>query len=75
MFIQISDTSKFFPVADKHPILLDAMSMEMVGGIEESVSPLLLRGFQLHTLYPAATGARFTKLPFLTSREISPLFL
>ena len=35
MFIPISDTSEFFPVAVKHPILLDVMSMETVGGIEE----------------------------------------
>ena len=50
LFIQISGESEFFPVADKHPILLDVESTEVVGGMESSVLLLSLRGFQLHTL-------------------------
>ena len=51
MFIQISGESEFFPVVDKHPVLLDVMSTEALGGIKASVLPLSLRGFQLHTLF------------------------
>ena len=33
MFIQVSSESEFFPVADKHPVLLDVMSTEAAGNI------------------------------------------
>ena len=55
LFIPISEMSGFFPVAIRHPVLLDVVSEEMVSDIEESVSTLSLRGFKLHTL--------FTQLP------------
>ena len=57
MFIHASEASEFLPVAEGHPVLLDASATEVLGDIETSVSPLLLRGFQLHTvLVPLAEG-------------------
>ena len=57
MFIHASEASEFLPVAEGHPVLLDASATEVLGDIEMSVSPLLLRGFQLHTvLVPLAEG-------------------
>ena len=50
MFIHASEASEFLPVAEGHPVLLDASATEVLGDIETSVSPLLLRGFQLHTV-------------------------
>ena len=57
MFIHASEASEFLPVAEGHPVLLDASATEVLGDIETSVSPLSLRGFQLHTvLVPLAEG-------------------
>ena len=57
MFIHASEASEFLPVAEGHPVLLDASTTEVLGDIETSVSPLLLRGFQLHmVLVPLAEG-------------------
>ena len=57
MFIHASEASEFLPVAEGHPVLLDASSTEVLGDIETSVSPLSLRGFRLHTvLVPLAEG-------------------
>ena len=59
MFIHASEASEFLPVAEGHPILLDASATEVLGDIETSASPLSLRGFQLHTvLVPLAEGGR-----------------
>ena len=58
MFIHASEASEFLPVAEGHPVLLDASATEVLGDFETSVSPLSLRGFQLHTvLVPLAEGA------------------
>ena len=58
MFIHASEASGFLPVAEAHPVLLDASATEVLCDIETSVSPLSLRGFQLHTvLVPLAEGA------------------
>ena len=51
MFIHASEASEFLPVAEGHPVLLDASATEVLGDIETSVSPLSLRGFQLHTVF------------------------
>ena len=57
MFIHASEASEFLPVAEGHPVLLDASATEVLGDIETSVSPLSLRGFQLHmVLVPLAEG-------------------
>ena len=57
MFIHTSEASEFLPVAEGHPVLLDASATEVLGDIETSVSPLSLRGFRLHTvLVPLAEG-------------------
>ena len=57
MFIHASEASEFLPVAEGHPVLLDASATEVLGDMETSVSPLSLRGFQLHTvLVPLAEG-------------------
>ena len=57
MFIHASEASEFLLVAEGHPVLLDASTTEVLGDIETSVSPLLLRGFQLHmVLVPLAEG-------------------
>ena len=59
MFIHASEASEFLPVAEGHPILLDASATEVLGDIETLVSPLSLRGFQLHTvLAPLAEGIK-----------------
>ena len=59
MFIHTSEASEFLLVAEGHPILLDASATEVLGDIETSVSPLSLRGFQLHTvLVPLAEGGK-----------------
>ena len=59
MFIHASEASEFLPVAEGHPVLLDASTTEVLGDIETSVSPLSLRGFQLHTvLAPLAEGSK-----------------
>ena len=55
LFVHLSKTSGIIPVAASHPVMLDVLSKEAVIDIEESVSPLSLRGFRLHTL--------FTQLP------------
>ena len=68
MFINASEASEFLPVAEGHPVLLDASTTEVLGDIETSVSPLLLRGFQLHTvLVPHAEGGN-------TRNIVSPRF-
>ena len=55
-------------MAEGHPVLLDASATEVLGDIETSVSPLLLRGFQLHTvLVPLAEGGN-------TRNIVSPQF-
>ena len=59
MFIHASEASEFLPVAEGHPVLLDASATEVLGDIETSASPLSLRGFQLHTvLVPLAQGGK-----------------
>ena len=59
MFIHASEASEFLPVAEGHPVLLDASTTEVLGDIETSASPLSLRGFQLHTvLVPLAEGGK-----------------
>ena len=59
MFIHASEASEFLPVAEGHPVLLDASATEVLGDIETSVLPLSLRGFQLHTvLVPLAEGTK-----------------
>ena len=59
MFIHASEASGFLPVAEGHPVLLDASATEVLGDIETSVSPLSLRGFQLHTVFaPLADGSK-----------------
>ena len=59
MFIHTSEASEFLPVAEGHPVLLDASATEVLGDIETSVLPLSLRGFQLHTvLAPLAEGIK-----------------
>ena len=68
MFIHASEASEFLPVAEGHPVLLDASATEVLGDIETSVSPLLLRGFQLHmVLVPLAEGGN-------TRNIVSPRF-
>ena len=59
MFIHASEASEFLPVAEGHPVLLDASATEVLGDIETLASPLSLRGFQLHTvLVPLAEGGQ-----------------
>ena len=57
MFIHASEASGFLPVAEGHPVLLDASATEVLGDMETSILPLSLRGFQLHmVLAPLANG-------------------
>ena len=78
MFIHASEASEFLPVAEGHPVLLDASATEVLGDIETSVSPLSLRGFQLHmVLAPLAEGikARNIVLPRFQGGSTSALIL
>ena len=78
MFIHASEASEFLPVAEGHPVLLDASATEALGDIETSASPLSLRGFQLHTvLVPLAEGgkARNIILPRFQGGGASALIL
>ena len=78
MFIHASEASEFLPVAEGHPVLLDASATEVLGDIETSASPLSLRGFQLHTvLVPLAEGgkARNIILPRFQGGGASALIL
>ena len=59
MFIHASEASRFLPVVEGHPVLLDASATEVLCDIEASVLPLSLRGFKLHmVLVPLAKGDR-----------------
>ena len=78
MFIHASEASGFLPVAEGHPVLLDASATEVLGDIETSVSPLSLRGFQLHTvLAPLADGSKARNIvsPRLQGGSTSALIL
>ena len=78
MFIHASEASEFLPVAEEHPILLDASATEVLGDIETSAQPLSLRGFQLHTvLVLLAEGgkARNIVLPRFQGGSASALIL
>ena len=78
MFIHASEASRFLPVAEGHPVLLDASTTEVLSDIETSVSPLLLRGFKLHTvLVPLTEGdrARNIILPRFQGGRASTLIL
>ena len=78
MFIHASEASRFLPVAEGHPVLLDASATEVLCDIETSVSPLSLRGFKLHTvLVPLAEGdrARNIVLPRFQGGRASTLIL
>ena len=78
MFIHASEESGFLLVAEGHPVLLDASATEVLGDIETSVSPLSLRGFQLHTVFaPLADGskARNIVLPRFQGGSTSALIL
>ena len=72
MFIHASEASAFLPVAEKHPVLLDVASTEILGNIESSVSPFSLRGFQLHTIFsllPDGNRVRQVIFPCLQGGE------
>ena len=76
MFIHVSEESGFLPVAEGHPILLDASATEVLCDIETSVLPLSLRGFQLHTafvLLPDGSKARNIVLPRFQGGNTSTL--
>ena len=76
MFIHASEASGFLPVAEGHPILLDASATEVLCDIETSVSPLSLRGFQLHTAFaplPDGSKARNIVLPRFQGGNTSAL--
>ena len=78
MFIHASEASEFLPVAEGHPVLLNASTTEVLGDIEMLASPLSLRGFQLHTvLVPLAKGgkARNIVLPQFQGGSASALIL
>ena len=76
MFIHASEASGFLPVAEGHPVLLDASATEVLGDIETSASPLSLRGFQLHTAFaslPDGSKARNIILPRFQGGNTSAL--
>ena len=78
MFIHTSEASEFLPVAEGHPVLLDASATEVLGDIETSVPPLSLRGFQLHTvlaLLAKGIKARNIVSPWFQGGSTSALIL
>ena len=78
MFIHASEVSLFFPVAEEHPVPLDASSTDVLSDIEASVSPLSLRGFKLHTvLVELANGDRVLNIvsPRFEGGPVSSLIL
>ena len=78
MFIHASEASRFLPVAEEHPVLLDASATEVLSDIETSVSPLSLRGFKLHTVLvqlPEGDRARNIVLPRFEGGLASNLIL
>ena len=60
LFMNISEMSDVIPVAVRHPILLDLMSKEAMGGTSEPVSPLSFQGFRLHTTWTQPPGGELT---------------
>ena len=76
MFIHASEASLFLPIAEEHPVLLDASDTEVLSDIETSVSPLSLRGFKLHTvLVPEGDRARNIVSPRFEGGLVSNLIL
>ena len=60
LFVDISEMSDVIPVTVRHPILLDLMSKEAMGGTGEPVSPFSFRGFRLHTVWTQHPGGEMT---------------
>ena len=57
MFIHASEASEFLPVAEGHPVLLDASTTEVLGDIETSVSAALVERVPApHGAGPARRG-------------------
>ena len=66
LFMNISEMSNVIPVAERHPVLLDLTSKEVMGGTGEPVSPLSFRGFRLHMTWTQHPGGELTHhFPFL----------
>ena len=64
------------PVAVQHPILLDVATREMLEVSEESLAPVQLRGFRLHTVWTQQPGEDLTHwvgFPRLFGESSSPL--
>ena len=60
LFVNISEMSDVIPVVVRHPILLDLISEEVVGGTSEPVSSLSFRGFRLHMTWMQTLGGKLT---------------
>ena len=71
LYVQIAGESQFFPVLTQHPLMLDAVSTEVVGDMEGPIAPSSLRGFRLHTLTaecPDGCKVREVAFPHLQGR-------
>ena len=58
LFVNLSEISDVILVAVQHPIFLDTVSMEAMGGSGEPMSPLSFRGFRLHTTWTHPPGEK-----------------
>ena len=56
LFVSISEMSDVIPVAVQHPILLDAVSKEVIEEAGEPMSPLSFRGFRFHSVWTQQPG-------------------
>ena len=56
LLMNISEMSDVIPVAVRHPVFLDLISQEAMGGTGEPVSPLSFRGFRLHMTWTQPPG-------------------
>ena len=56
LFVNLSEMSNVIPVVVRHPIFLDMVSKEAVGGSGEPMSPLSFWVFRLHTTWTHPPG-------------------
>ena len=61
LFVNPSEASSVLPMALQYPVLLDVASRELLEVSEESLAPVQLRGFKLHTLWSQQPGGELIR--------------
>ena len=56
IFVNVSEMSDVIPVAVQHPVLLDVATKDTILSTGEPMSPHILRGFRLHTVWHQPPG-------------------